>query len=96
MKISLDWLKDYVNADLPLDELRERLTMIGLVAENYEEKNGDVVLDVETYANRPDTLGHLGIAREIAAMLGVKMIERTWPLDELPAAVSDLNGRRGL
>ena len=32
---------------------------------------GDVVLDIETYANRPDTLGHLGMAREIGAMLGV-------------------------
>ena len=90
MKISLDWLRDYVKADLPTPELLERLTMIGLVAENAEEKGGDTVFEVETYANRPDTLGHLGIAREVAAMLGERPVEKTWPVDELPVTVADL------
>ncbi|MDH4196548.1 MAG: hypothetical protein OEW05_03985, partial [Candidatus Aminicenantes bacterium] len=67
MKISLDWLKEYVRVDLPLAEFLDRLTMIGLVPESVEERDGDAVLDVETYANRPDTLGHLGLAREVAA-----------------------------
>ena len=31
MKISLDWLKEYVDVDLPLKELVDRLTMVGLV-----------------------------------------------------------------
>ena len=83
MKISLDWLKEYVDVDLPLKELIERMTMIGLVVEETEEKYGDVVLDVETYANRPDTLGHLGMAREIAVMLGKPLKERSWPLTEM-------------
>ena len=41
MKISLDWLKEYVDVDLPLKELIERMTMIGLVVEETGEKNGD-------------------------------------------------------
>ena len=82
MKISLDWLNEYVKVDLPTPELLERLTMIGLVAENAEERDGDTVVEVETYANRPDTLGHLGIAREVAAMLGEKLVGK------------DLAGRR--
>lgn len=90
MKISLDWIRDYVKADLPLGELLDRLTMIGLVAESAEERDGDTVLDLETYANRPDTLGHLGVAREIAAMLGLPLAEPPWPLTESEAAVSDL------
>ena len=84
MKISLDWLKDYVRVDLPRAELVDRLTMIGLVSESVEERGDDVVLDVETYANRPDTLGHLGMAREVAAMLGVPLEEKAWPLSEVP------------
>ena len=35
MKISLDWLKDYVKVDVPLPRLLDRLTMIGLVAERW-------------------------------------------------------------
>jgi len=90
MKISLNWLKDYVDVDVPLRELLERMTMIGLVVESREERNGDVILDVETYANRPDTLGHLGMAREIGAMLRSPLKEQTWPLTELPARTSEL------
>jgi len=90
MKISLNWLKDYVDVTVPLRELLERMTMIGLVVESREERNGDVILDVETYANRPDTLGHLGMAREIGAMLRSPLKEQTWPLTELPARTSEL------
>ena len=90
MKISLDWLKEYVDVDLPLKELIDRMTMIGLVVEETEEKAGDIVLDVETYANRPDTLGHLGMAREIAVLLGKPLKERSWPLTEMSIRTTDL------
>ena len=90
MKISLDWLKEYVDVGLPLPQLVDRLTMIGLVPEHWEELENDIVLDVETYANRPDTLGHLGIAREIAAMLERSMKEQHWPLTELTVKTSEL------
>jgi phenylalanyl-tRNA synthetase beta chain len=90
MKISLNWLKEYVDIGLPLREFLERMTMIGFVVEDREERNGDVVLDVETYANRPDTLGHVGLAREVGAMLGSALKEQAWPLTELPAKTSDL------
>jgi phenylalanyl-tRNA synthetase beta chain len=90
MKISLNWLKEYVDFDLPVRELTSRLTMIGLVCESWEEKESDIVLDVETYPNRPDTLGHLGIAREVAAMLRRPLKERSWPLAELTVKTSEL------
>ena len=90
MKISLDWVREYVAVDISRPELVDRLTMIGLVAETVEERDGDVVLDLETYANRPDTLGHLGVAREIGAALGLPLIERDWPLAELPEATAEI------
>ncbi len=90
MKISLDWLKDYVDVEVPFKTLAEKMTMIGLIVEEWEERDGDVVMDVETYANRPDTLGHLGMAREIAALLGKPLKERPWPLAELPVRTADL------
>jgi len=90
MKISLNWLRDYVDLDLGPRELVDRMTMIGLVAERWEERDGDVVLDLETYANRPDTLGHLGVAREVAALLDRPLKEPDWPLVDLGLPTSGL------
>jgi phenylalanyl-tRNA synthetase beta chain len=88
MKISQDWIRDYVAVDLPKAELVDRLTMIGWVPESVEEIGGDLVLDLETYANRPDALGHLGVAREIGALLGLPLLEKDWPLVELAEETS--------
>jgi len=90
MKVSLDWLREYVDVGLPLPQLLERMTMIGLVAEIWEASAGGTVLDVETYANRPDTLGHLGIAREVASALELPLKEQAWPLVELTGKTSEL------
>ncbi len=90
MKISLDWVREFVAVDLPRQELVDKLTMIGLVADTVEERDGDAVLDLETYANRPDTLGHLGVAREIGAMLGLPLVEKNWPLVELAQATTEI------
>ncbi|MEN6561720.1 MAG: phenylalanine--tRNA ligase subunit beta [Acidobacteriota bacterium] len=83
MKISQDWIREYVAVDLPRQELVDKLTMIGWVPETVEEKGGDLVLDLETYANRPDTLGHLGVARELGALLGLPLVGKDWPVAEL-------------
>ncbi|NIM58533.1 MAG: phenylalanine--tRNA ligase subunit beta [Candidatus Aminicenantes bacterium] len=90
MKISLDWLKDYIELDLSLPDLIEKLNMIGLIVEDREEQGSDVILDIETYANRPDTLGHLGIARELAAALDLGLKEQKWPLTEFEQKTSEL------
>ena len=90
MKISLEWIKEYVGTRLSLSSLIDRLDMIGLVVEDWEEKNGDIILDIETHANRPDTLGHLGMARELAAGLGRSLKKKDWPLVEIDQETSDL------
>ncbi len=90
MKISLDWLREFVAVDLPRKDLVDKLTMIGLVADTSEEKENDLILDLETYANRPDTLGHLGVAREIGAREGLPLIDKEWPIAELPEATTDI------
>ncbi len=90
MKISLDWIKNYIDIDLPVPRLIEVLDNIGLLIENWEEKNGDVILDVETYANRPDTLGHMGIARELAAALGFSFKDQSISLNEIDEDISNL------
>ncbi len=83
MKISLDWLKEYVDADVPVRAVVQALNRIGLMVEDERGEGDDTVLDVETYSNRPDTLGHLGMARELAAAMGLPLKPLSWPLTEL-------------
>ncbi len=66
MKVSLNWLKDFV--DVPADprELKSRLTMLGLGVESFTADGEDEILEAEITTNRPDCLSHYGIAREIA------------------------------
>jgi phenylalanyl-tRNA synthetase beta chain len=90
MKISLDWLREYLEGDLSAQAVVEALEHIGQMVEGREETDGDVILEVETYSNRPDTLGHLGMARELAAVLGLPLKKRSWPLQELAVRTSDL------
>ncbi len=91
MNISLNWLREYVDVEIPLKELLDRLMMIGLICEKWTPgPNGDIVLDIETYANRPDTLGHLGMAREVATLLGRPLKEQVYPLAELPARTNEI------
>ena len=70
MLISYNWLRDYCETQFPPDELRERLTMVGLAIDAVETHNSDSVLDVEVPSNRPDCLSHVGIGREVAVLAG--------------------------
>ena len=67
MRVSLNWLSEFV--ELPPDpgELGTRLTMLGLSLASSSVVSGDRILDLEVTTNRPDCLGHLGVAREVAA-----------------------------
>ena len=68
MIVSWDWLKQYVDLDMPVEELERRLMMAGLNHECTQRTGGDLAIDLEVTSNRPDCLGHLGIAREIAVV----------------------------
>lgn len=70
MKLSLNWLKDYIDPKLSTEELIERLTMAGLEVELVEASGADKVLELEITPNRPDCLSILGLAREIGAITG--------------------------
>jgi phenylalanyl-tRNA synthetase beta chain len=68
MKISLNWLKEFVNVTSDPRQLKSDLTMIGLNTESVAPAGDDWVLDVEVTTNRPDCLSHYGVARELAAL----------------------------
>src|SRR5580698_6573682 len=68
MLISWNWLSDYVDLDMPPEELEQRLMMAGLNHEETRAVGDDLCIDLEVTSNRPDCLGHIGIAREVAVL----------------------------
>jgi phenylalanyl-tRNA synthetase beta chain len=42
MKVTLNWLREFVDVDLPVSQLAERLTMAGLEVESIEETGGEL------------------------------------------------------
>ena len=70
MKITYNWLKEYVYFYLSPNELADRLTRVGLVVASIQPIEDDFCLEIEVTSNRPDCLGIMGIAREVAAAVG--------------------------
>src|ERR1043166_6765195 len=71
MKLSRDWLSDYVDlTGISDEELSQRFTNIGHAVESVEKHGDDTVFDLEITTNRVDAMSHLGMARELAAAFG--------------------------
>ncbi|MDD4980428.1 MAG: phenylalanine--tRNA ligase subunit beta [Candidatus Omnitrophica bacterium] len=73
MKVTYNWLKDFVEIKIAPKALADKLTMAGLEVTSLEEKEGDSVFEIEVTSNRPDCLSIIGIAREVAAITGKKL-----------------------
>lgn len=85
MKVSVNWLKDYVTINPPLEKVAEDLTLAGLEVKKIEPSadGKDTLLEIEITSNRPDWLSHLGVAREIAAVQNLSLKQL-----DLPKAVN--------
>ncbi|MHB8957605.1 MAG: phenylalanine--tRNA ligase subunit beta [Pirellulaceae bacterium] len=68
MIVSWNWLQEYVSLKIDPAEIAARLAMAGLNHESTERIGEDLAIDLEVTSNRPDCLGHLGIAREISVL----------------------------
>ena len=68
MRIVYNWLKEFVDVTERAADLRARLSLAGTAIDSVEDSAAGPVLDAEVTANRPDCLGHYGMAREVAAI----------------------------
>ena len=73
MLISVAWLRELVAIDAEPAAIAKALTSRGLTVDAVTDTGGDTVLDVDVPTNRPDALGHRGIAREVAAAFGRRL-----------------------
>src|ERR1700676_3131285 len=73
MKISSQWIRDFV--DLLVDDRRlaEDLTSIGIAVEGISGEGANTVFEMEIGTNRPDAMNHYGVAREAAALYKVSL-----------------------
>src|SRR5262245_31940500 len=90
MKISYNWLKEFVDVPVDARTLGQRITQVGLALESCEERDGDSVLDLDVTTNRPDCLSHLGVAREAGVIYGVSPRKPHFSLKEGLRHASDV------
>jgi phenylalanyl-tRNA synthetase beta chain len=93
MKISLEWLSQYLSGPVTAQAAADALTNGGLPVEVIETVGDDTVIDVEVTSNRSDCLSHIGVARELAALLNLEFRELPLPTfkqDSAPASSTGL------
>ena len=92
MKLSLNWLNDYIDIGTDAEWIAATLSDLGFPVEGIEPLDNDTVLDVEVTSNRGDCLGHIGLARELSVATGKPLtgsVSRiAWPAIRRPAADS--------
>src|SRR5438309_1867707 len=81
MKLSPQWLREFV--DLRVDNLRlaQDLTAVGIAVEGTSGEGENTVFEMEIGTNRPDAMNHYGVAREASAIynLPLRPIESKLP-----------------
>ncbi|MFC1762613.1 phenylalanine--tRNA ligase subunit beta [Planctomycetota bacterium] len=83
MKISLNWLNDYIDIGHDAEVIAETLSDAGFPCEGIDYLDGDTVIDMEVTSNRGDCLGHIGAARELSVASGKPLRLPEVQLDEL-------------
>jgi phenylalanyl-tRNA synthetase beta chain len=68
MKLSPQWVREFVDLSVDDHRLAEDLTSVGIAAEGITGSRTDTVFEMEIGTNRPDAMNHYGVAREAAAV----------------------------
>jgi phenylalanyl-tRNA synthetase beta chain len=68
MKLSPQWIRDFVDVPVDNGRLAEDLTSVGIAVEGVSGSGADTVFEMEIGTNRPDAMNHYGVAREAAAI----------------------------
>jgi len=89
MKVVYNWLKDFVDVAATPRELASRLALSGTNIGGVENGAHGAVIEAEVSSNRPDCLGHYGIAREVAAIYKLPLKHASPKPAESAAKASD-------
>jgi len=74
MKVSYNWLKEYVGKLPKPEKMADLLTMHSFEVNGMEKSENDYLLDIDILPNRAhDCLSYIGIAQECAALINTKI-----------------------
>ncbi|HKW76545.1 MAG TPA: phenylalanine--tRNA ligase subunit beta [Terriglobales bacterium] len=73
MRISPQWLREFVDLKIDDRQLADDLTLAGVAVESVKEMDGRLLFEMEIGANRPDAMCHYGVARECSAIYDVDL-----------------------
>jgi len=81
MKLSPQWLREFVDLQVKYHQLADELTLAGVAVESVSGEGDNTVFEMEITTNRPDAMNHYGVARECSALydLPLKPIEPKLP-----------------
>ena len=77
MKLSPNWLREFVDLQVNYYQLADEITLAGIAVEGISGEGENTVFEMEITTNRPDAMNHYGVARECSALydLPLKPIE---------------------
>ena len=84
MDASFNWLREICAVDASPADVAAALTRRGLTVDSISPMGEDTQFEIDIPANRPDCLGHRGLARELAAAYGLPL--------EAPASAPEAPG----
>src|SRR3954467_6325156 len=73
MRISPNWLRDFVSIKADDRQLANDLTHAGIAVESVEGEGANAVYEMDITTNRVDAMNHYGVAREAAAIYDVEL-----------------------
>jgi len=81
MKISPQWLRDFVDLNVNYHQLADDLTLAGIAVESVGGEGDGTIFEMDITTNRPDAMNHYGVARECSAIydLPLKTIDPQLP-----------------
>src|SRR6266446_3092473 len=73
MKISPQWLRDFVDLQVNYHQLADDLTLAGIAVDSISGEGDGTVFDMDITTNRPDAMNHYGVARECSAIYNLPL-----------------------
>jgi phenylalanyl-tRNA synthetase beta chain len=73
MKISANWILDFVSPSVDDRKMADELTHSGIGVEGYYNEGPDLCYEAEVTTNRVDAMNHYGVAREVSAIFDIDL-----------------------
>lgn len=74
MKLSANWIRDFVSPSADDRKMAEELTHTGIAVEGYYNSGDDLCYEAEVTTNRVDAMNHYGVAREVSAIFDLDLL----------------------